>query len=146
MKLITPYIFFYLILLFCLNKACAQNAWIDSVKNVATLQKSYTNNVRTLITLSGACLFYSPDSRFSYGQRALTLAEKLQFDDGMFWAIVFINKSLFTLGNYALELDYAFKAYPLGYKINNSFTVGWANGMMGDAYFNLGEDSTALKY
>src|SRR5882724_3295204 len=139
MRLRSKYIFLCFLLMLCCAKAYTQNHWIDSTKKSLAAQKADTNKVRFLNGLSEAYLFYSPDSSFSYGRQALTLAEKLHYEEGAFWAIVFINKSLFTLDNYVLELEYAFKAYPLGYKLNNAYTIGWANGMMGDAYFNLGE-------
>ena len=127
-------------------KASAQNQWVDSVRNVATRQKPDTSKVLTLIALSESLLQNDPDSGFFYAQQALSLAEKLQFDKGIFWSIVSINKSLFILGNYTLELDYAFRAYPLGKKLNNTYTTGWANGMIGDCYYNLEEYDSCIKY
>lgn len=124
----------------------AQNPWLDSMHSVADVQKEDINKVWTLITLSEAYKFTYADSGLYYGRQALSLAEKLKFDVGIFWSIVAIDKSLYTLGNYSLELDYAFKAYPLGKKLNQTSTIGWANGTLGDCYFNLGDYNSALKY
>lgn len=126
--------------------AYTQNDWIDSVKRVLVTQKADTNKVWTLKMLSEAYQQSYPDSGFYFARQALDLAEKLQFDRGIFWSIVYINKSLYILGNYALELDYAFKAYPLGKKLNDPYTIGWANGMIGDCYFNLGEYDSSIRY
>ena len=54
--------------------------------------------------------------------------------------------ALYVLGNYALELDYAYKALPLAKKLNNPATLGFSNGMLGDCYYNLGEYNTSLQY
>lgn len=125
---------------------CAQNKWLDSVKSVLNTQKPDTSKIWTLITLSESYKQSDPDSGFYYAQQALALAEKLQFDNGIFWSIVEINKSLYALGNYTLELDYAFRAYPLGNKLNNTYTFGWANGMMGDCFYNLSEYDSCIQY
>ena len=136
-------IFLFSILLLCSFAAYTQTQWIDSVKKVLPTQKEDTNKVTTLISLSGAYRFSYPDSGLVYAQKALSLAEKLNSDEGTFWSIVGINQSLYVLGNYALELDYAFKALPLAKKINTPYTIGFSNGRLSDCYYNLGEYNTA---
>ncbi|MEJ0101976.1 MAG: histidine kinase [Bacteroidota bacterium] len=146
MKPLFLYICLFLLLLLCSSASYTQNSWIDSVKKVAAAQKADTSKVWTLNILSDTYQQNYPDTGFYFARQALDLAEKLQYDKGIFWSIVNINKSLYILGNYALELDYAFRAYPLGKKLNNPFAIGWSNGMLGDCYFNLGEYATALSY
>lgn len=124
----------------------AQSKNIDSLKKVLFVQTPDSNKVKTLIKISEYYVFFSPVTAVDYGKRALALSEELSFDPGIFWSIVVINKALYILGNYALELEYAFKAYPIGLRLHDPQAFGWANGMMGDCYFNLGEYSTALAY
>ncbi len=124
----------------------AQTKWIDSVKKVLLTQKEDTNKVKLLADLGERYSVFAPDSAFLYGQQALALAKTLHSDEGIFWSIVTINKGLYALGNYALELDYAFQAWPIGQKLNNTYTLGWSNGMMGDCYYNLGQYNEALKH
>ncbi len=128
------------------SAAYTQTVWIDSIKKVVTTQKEDTNKVSSLMNLSDAYRFTDPDSALSYGQQALSLAEKLKSDPGIFWSIVDVNSSLYVLGNYALELGYAYKALPLAKKLNNPKTIGLSNGMLADCYYNLGEYSTSLQY
>src|SRR4051812_3044084 len=90
--------------------AYTQTQWIDSVKKVIATQKPDRNKVASLINLSDALNFSYPDSGLMYAQQALSLAEKLNSDTAIFWSIVSVNGSLYVLGNYPLELDYAFKA------------------------------------
>ena len=135
-----------LILLLYSAAADAQTAWIDSVKKTAAIQKPDTNKVITLNSISDFYAFTEPDSALVYAQQALSLSEKLNYDKGKFWAIVCTNKALYFLGNYTLQLSFAFKAYPLGQKLNDTHALGWSMGMLGDCSFNLGDYSTALKY
>ena len=134
-----------MLLLFSLA-ASTQTRWIDSVKKVLVTQKADTNKVKLLCNLGEAYSVFAPDSAFLYEQQALALAKKLHSDAGIFWSIVVINKGLYVLGNYGLELDYAFEAWPIGQKLNETNALGWSDGMMADCYFNMGQYSEALKH
>lgn len=123
----------------------SQNPWLDSVK-VAAKQQSDTTQVITLLLISESYQHYYPDSALSYAQRAFEKAERLQYDKGIFYSLINIHKALYALGNYALDIDYAFKAQAIGRRINSPFSLAWSNGMLGDCYYNLGEYDTALHY
>ncbi|TKK65387.1 hypothetical protein FC093_19960 [Ilyomonas limi] len=120
--------------------------WFDSVKHAAATQKIDTNKVQTLIHLCEAYAFSYPDTAFFYGQQAYALSEKLDYDNGRLFSIININAALYAMGNYTLELDYAFKLLPLAKRMNNIYATGFSNGAVGDSYANLGEYSTAMKY
>jgi two-component system, NarL family, sensor histidine kinase UhpB len=124
----------------------AQTRWIDSVKKVLLTQRADTNKIKLLTDVGQTYTLFAPDSAFAYGQQALALAKKLHSDEGIFWSIVIIHKALFALGNYALDLDYAFEAWPIGQKLNTMYTLGWCEGMMGDCYFNMGQYNEALRH
>jgi two-component system sensor histidine kinase UhpB len=137
-----------LILSFALS-ACfvhAQTRRIDSVKKVLLTQKEDTNKLKLLFDLGETYALFAPDSAFACGQQALALAKKLHSNEGIFWSIVIIHKALYSLGNYALDLDYAFEAWPIGQKLNNTYTLSWCDGMLGDCYFNMGQYNEALKH
>src|SRR4051812_48455626 len=110
MKTVTTFSFLYLTMLFSVT-SYAQ--WFDSVKHVAATQKNDTNKVQTLIHLCDAYAFSYPDTAFIYGQQAYELSEKLDYDNGRLYSIISINSALYSMGNYTLELDYAFKLLPL---------------------------------
>ena len=63
-----------------------------------------------------------------------------------FWSLVSINQSLYVLGNYALELSYAFKEHSIAKKLNNPLMIAYSNGQLCDSYWTLGEYDVALKY
>lgn len=130
----------------CSPAAYTQTQWIDSVKKVLPSQKEDTDKVTTLLSLSGAYSGSYPDSGLVYAKKAFSLAEKLHSDASTFWSLVYISGSLYDLGNYALELDYAFRLTQIAKKINTPYTIGWSKGLLSDSYYNLGEYNTALKY
>ncbi|CAN5520433.1 hypothetical protein BH10BAC3_BH10BAC3_07000 [soil metagenome] len=142
--------FFYIvhlsILLLYSPAAYTQNDWIDSVKRVLVTQKTDTNKVWTLISLGNYYAFNDPDSGIIFAKQALYLSEKLQFDKGIFWSIVSLNHSLYTTGNYTLELEFALRAFPLAKNLNDQTATGWSNGMLADSYLNLGDYNAALPY
>ncbi len=133
-------------LLFFSATAYTQNPWIDSLKESLQTEAADTNKINTLLALNDAYRFSKPDSALLYGQQALSIAEKLKSDDKIFWSIAAVNSALYVLGNYALELDYAYRALPYAKKINTPYTIGYSNGMLSDCYFNLGEYDTSIKY
>lgn len=128
------------------TQSYGQTRWIDSLRQASSIQAIDTDLVRTYIRISDAFTFYMPDSGLVYGGKALDLANKLDWDVGKFWSMVAISGSLFTTGNYALQLDNALKAQPLGAKLNDPYTKGFSQGMLSDAYFNLGEFATSFQY
>src|SRR5882724_308964 len=146
MKLFLGYKYLLPILLLGPLTASAQNKWTDSVKTALVRQKEDTNKVNTLLALSDSYQLNYPDSGFAYAQRALALAEKLHFETGIFWAEITSSHTSMILGNYPLELDYAFKAFSLSKKLNSPRTTGVANAMMTAYYYSLGEYATCLNY
>lgn len=143
MKTVTILSFLCFTMLFSLT---SYPQWLDSVKHVAAIQKNDTNKVQTLIHLCDAYAFSYPDTAFVYGHQAYALSEKLDYDNGRLYSIISINSALYAMGNYTLELDYAFKLLPLAKRMNNRDATGFSNGAVGDSYANLGEYSTAMKY
>jgi two-component system sensor histidine kinase UhpB len=118
----------------------------DSLKHVLRTPISDTSKIFTLLSLSNYYQLHCPDSSLAYAQEALVLAEKLEYEEGIFWSVVATNGALIFTGNYPLELDYAFKALSLSKKLNKPRSTGYANGMLSDYYYNLGEYTTSLQY
>ena len=132
------------VLLIPVTQAKAQ--WVDSVKKVLQTQQANSDKINTLRNLSDAYRFSYPDTALAYAQQALSIAEKSKSDSAIFWSIVTVNGVLYIIGNYALELDYAFKALPYAKKLNTPYTIGVSNGMISDCFYNLEEYNTSLMY
>ena len=126
--------------------AYTQTAWIDSVKKVLPTQKEDTNKVNVLNILSNSYADSYADTGLAYAQQALDLAEKLNYEWGIWESEISLARSLTTLGNYPLSLNYSFKALALAKKMNNLYAIGWTIGALADCYYNLGEYNTSLRY
>ncbi len=126
--------------------AYTQTAWIDSVKKVLPTQKEDTNKVNVLNILSNSYADSYADTGLAYAQQALDLAEKLNYEWGIWESEISLARSLTTLGNYPLSLNYSFKALALAKKLNNLYAIGWTMGALADCYYNLGEYNTSLRY
>ena len=119
---------------------------IDSLKKVLATQIADTNKVITLLRLSGSYRWHYPDSSLDYAHQALDLAGILNYEVGIFWSISAICGASILVGNYPVEIEYAFKALALSKKLNQPRMTGFANGMLSDYYYNLGEYHTSLNY
>lgn len=146
MKSLTRNIVLFLISLSSITAYGQYNGNTDSLKNVLHEQKEDTNKVKTLYYLSSSYRLYYPDSSLACAQQALKLAETLDYEVGIFWSMTAICGASILVGNYPLELEYAFKAFSLSKKLNNPRITGFGNGVLSDCYYNLGEYDTSLSY
>jgi two-component system NtrC family sensor kinase len=119
--------------------------FIDSVKHELSIAKEDTNKVILLAELSQIYAESHADTARDYAQRALDLAEKLNFKKGILYGEGFLALSLGFTGNYSLALDHGFKALSLAKKIDPS-SIPWANSQITSCYFQLGEYNTCLQY
>ncbi len=119
---------------------------VDSLKKVLATQIADTNKVKTLARLSASYRWHYPDSSLAYAQQALELAEILNYEVGVFWSMTAICGASILVGNYPLEIEYAFKAFALSKKIESAQDDGFGNGVLSDCYYNLGEYDTSLSY
>ena len=138
------YVFSIAVLLF--YTAHAQSPWIDSVKKVVAVQKADTNQLMNLLGLSGAYRSFLPDSSIVYAQKGLILAEKLHDEMGLFNSEVSLSRALMVAGNYPLELEYCFRALSQAKRMGTPTEIAYANLMLSDCYYNLGDYTTSLNY
>ncbi len=146
MKILSRHISLFLTLLLCSIAAHPQPPWTDTVTRLSPASKEDTTKINELLSLSWTYRFSNPDTSLAYAQNALSLAEKIHSDESAFWSLVSINQSLWVLGNFALELDYAFKERSIANKLNDPYAMAVSNGQLCDAYRTLGDYNTALKY
>ncbi|MDB5148162.1 MAG: hypothetical protein JWQ57_2182 [Mucilaginibacter sp.] len=146
MKASARYICLFYILLLGSFGGYAQNDYVDSVKKTLSTQKADTNRVKLLNRISMFYIGYNADSSLVYAQKALDLAEKLNYDAGIFYAEGYLIQSLATLGNYPLAIDFGLKALARSKKTGRPFFIVWANLGLSNCYYNLGDYKTSLKY
>jgi two-component system NtrC family sensor kinase len=123
----------------------AQQPNIVSLKHELTIAKEDTNKVKLLYNLSGLYSASHPDSAIAYGQKALDLAEKLNFAQGIYESEMDLGFVLYFSGNYPLALDHGFKALSLAKKISPLLVAG-TNDQLALCYYDLGEYNTSLRY
>lgn len=152
MKIQSRHTLVSLVLLLCSLAIHAQNRGgpgstnADSLKEVLVLQPPDTNKVLNLFRLSSYYRWRNPDSSFYYAHKALKLAEDLDYEGGIFWSLTAVCGASILAGDYPKELEYAFRALALSKKLNQPRMTGFANGMMSEYYYNLGEYETSLKH
>lgn len=152
MKILARHTVVSVTLLLCSFAVQAQNrGWVDktnadSIKGMVAIQPADTNKVHNLFRLSSYYRWHHPDSSLYYAHQALRLAEELDFETGIFWSLTAVCGASILAGDYPRELEYAFRALALSKKLNQPRMTGFANGMMSEYYYNLGEYETSLKY
>ncbi len=135
-----------LLFIFFSFSAYTQTNQIDSLKSVLFTQKEDSNKVRLLTSLSYSYLQSSADTAADYAQRALSLAEKINFERGIYEVELSLTASLMISGNYPLALDHGFKFLTLAKKNNDTINVSIANAYLGECYYDLGDYNISLKY
>lgn len=119
----------------------------DSLKRALYEQKEDTNKVKLLYNLSFSYTAGSyADTALVYAQRALDLAEKLNYESGIFWSEITLGESFARLGNYPLSLEYNFKALALAKKLNEPLKLCYGNGGLAACYYYMGDYSTSIKF
>ncbi|HEX6181071.1 MAG TPA: ATP-binding protein [Chitinophagaceae bacterium] len=119
----------------------------DSLKKVLHEQKEDTNKVKLLYTLSFSYTAGSyADTALAYAQRALDLAEKLNYEPGIFWSEITLGESFALLGNYPLSLEYNFKALALAKKLNDPLKLCFGNGGLAACYYYMDDYRTSIQY
>lgn len=91
-------------------------------------------------------IVYDADSSLVYAQQALALAEKLNFEPGIYYAEMCLSESFATSGNYPLGIDHGLKALAISKKHGPLMFKIWGNGILADCYYYLGDYNTSLKY
>lgn len=147
MKKSAQNIFLFSVLL-CSFPAYPQNLDnTDSLKRALQEQKEDTNKVKLLYNLSFSYTAGSyADTALGYAQRALDLAEKLNYEDGIFWSEITLCESLAILGNHPLSLELSFRALALAKKLSDPLKLCYANGNLASCYYHMGNYSTSIEY
>ncbi|MFB9843721.1 ATP-binding protein [Mucilaginibacter ginsenosidivorans] len=132
------------------HSALAQTGSSESIKffrqQLALYKKDDTTKVKILTRLSNSYRRNNYDSALFYGQKAVLLAKKLGYTNGVTFAEFSLEYSLRETGNLAealtLQLDLLDKARL--YK--NVYTEGIELNSIGNTYLEMGDFKTALDY
>jgi len=124
----------------------AQNSILDSLKLVLRDCKEDTTKVNTLILICQNEFRSAPDSAIFYGNKALSLSEKLLFGKGIANARKFIGMGYYFLGNYFETINFWQQALTSFEAINDKTGVSNMLSNLGALYANQGDDVKALDF
>lgn len=148
MKTLARDIILFSILLLPLFRTYGQDLEnIDSLKKALYKQKDDTNKVQSLYNISFSYVAGSyADTALVYAQQAMDLAEKLNYEPGIFWSAITLGESLAILGNYPLALKQDFRALALAQKLGDTLKICYGNGSLAGCYYYMGDYDASLKY
>jgi adenylate cyclase len=139
------YTFLFLMGLYVFS-VCAQTEEIDSLKSVIAKMPEDSLKVNTVIHLSS--LFYrtSPADAIFYGETALDMAERINFQEGKAYAEKSIGMGYYFQGNYIDALVSWQQSLKTFESIGDKLGVANMLNNLGAVHFNEGDDSKAIEY
>ena len=139
---IIPLIFLFLLT----GNSHAQTSQIDSLKAILVNSEENTSKVNTLNALASNVYRSAPDEAIKIGSEAKTLAELLNYQEGLAYALKFIGVGYYMQGNYVE----ASINWELSLEIFESLEdeIGIANliGNLGAIHSTMGDDARAIEY
>ena len=137
--------YLYLLMMFIYVLSSAQDTETDSLRALLLNSKEDTVKVNTLIALSSDLCRSAPSEAIQLSTEAKNLAEQLNFQKGVAYALKYIGMGYYFQGKYPEALDYWELSLTKFESINN--TAGIANMLnnLGAVYNNLGDDAGALE-
>jgi len=119
-------------------------ALLDSLLQVIPTAKEDTNKVNLLNGLAQMYWQYSPDQGLNYGQQALSLAEKLDFKQGMGTAYMAIGINYRYKSDYQKALEYYKLALQINEETDNKHGIAAVYGNTCIVYIDLSDYANAL--
>jgi adenylate cyclase len=124
----------------------AQNAQIDSLKNVLSKANDDTFKVHLLLVLSKKYFSNAPEKAIEYAQQAKQLAEQLNFQKGLAYAYKNIGIGYYWQGNYVEAIHSYQKSLAVFDSLGDKVGIANIQSNIGAIYANEGDDETALDY
>jgi len=136
---------FFLFLLL-MNISLAQQSRIDSLQVLLSHSKDDTSKVNVLNKLSFNVLGNNSEQALKYGLMALTLSEKIKFDQGKEDALNEIGLSYYYKGEFDSALIFHKKSLAINEKRSDKKGMGISYNNLGNVYFDKAEYVSALKF
>jgi len=129
------------------GKVYAQNdVYKDSLEQAVAQNKEDSNTVKTLIELSFYIIEGQPSTSLSYSKQALSISEKIKWDEGIAWSMLNVGLAYDYLANYDTAMSYYQQSFDKRASMNDR--NGMASALMnaGGSYYYRGIYSIALDY
>jgi len=149
MKVINQTILIILCLLLFLNYASAQESNLskaDSLKIQIDELPDNREKVDVLTNLSKVLMSSSLEETILYGEKALKLANELDYRSGMALALKNIGLGYYYQSDYLNVFQYWERSLDIYREINDQAGVANLENNLGSIYFNQGDDAMAVEY
>jgi two-component system NtrC family sensor kinase len=124
----------------------AQNKYTDSLKHQLALAKDDTSRALVMAELCYFFRYSSTDSSLYYGEKALTLSQKLKFWKGEANSLNRMGLTMREKGDFPKALELQFKSLKIAEENNYLLGIANANRRIGLVYSDLGDNTKALQY
>jgi tetratricopeptide (TPR) repeat protein len=138
-----PYL---ILLLFITNISCAGHSKIDSLKELLQNAKQDSNRVNILLSICKLEQNYNTSEALEYGKKALSLAEDIDWNDGIAKANLRLGNTCTVQGNFNKALEYYTKSVDIFRQMGNRTYVEYCQTDMANVYSDLGDYPKALEY
>jgi len=123
-----------------------QSSLADSLKAVLESLDEDTSKVNTLIAICQEEYSQAPADALLYGNEALDLSEKLDYQKGMALANKSIGLCYYLQGDYWKTINYWQQSLISFEAINDKAGISNIHNIIGAVYYNAGDETRALEY
>ena len=142
MKSVKKYLTLLMLFFFILTSA--QDAETDSLRALLLSDREDTVKVNTLLALSSNLSWSSPTEAIQLGAQAKDLAEQLNFQKGVAYALKYIGMGNYYQGKYPETINFWKQSLETFESINDSTGIANMLNNIGAVYNNVGDDAKAL--
>lgn len=138
--------FILLFFFFFIDFGSAQNDKADSLKAVISALHEDTTKVDALLDLSSNVFYTHPDTAIIYAEQAKILAEKIDYQKGLGYALKNIGLAYYVKSDFVEVLNYWQQSLDKFKSIDDKQGISNLNSNIGAVHFNYGDDPKALEY
>ena len=124
----------------------AQNSEADSLKLLIAKSSNDSSKVDNLLQLSKVYISSSPEEALKYGNEALNLSQKLNYNSGSAYALKNIGMVYYNQTHYVETIEYWSQSYLLFDSVGDKVNEALLLNNIGSVYMNQGDDARALDY
>ena len=136
--------FFFLFMIFFSVKGYSQDSKTDSLKSLIQTTSDDSSKVNLLNSISYNLFTSAPAEAIDYGKQALNLAEKINFEKGIAYALKNIGLGYYMQSNFAEVLIYWEQSLIVFESMGDKLGVSNILNNIGAIYFAQGNDAKAI--
>lgn len=142
MKVFSGVVFF----LFLYVGVFAQKNVADSLNHLLSLEKTDTGKVKLMWQIGSAMTSYNPEEALTISQKAVYLAKKINYEEGLSRSLGVLANTFTNIGNYPRSLEYNLEKLKLEEKRKNYRNLASVLMNIGIVYVMEEEYQKALPY